>query len=83
MFCYSDHNYIHAQVYFILIYFISNTQSSCLYKFYSVMRIMQRRLSPLSMYSKALLISSKGTSWVINFSSSSSCHIWNNKEEKE
>lgn len=52
-------------------------------KFYSDMRIIQRRPSPLSMYSKALLISEKGISWVMNFSSSSSCHIWNNSEEEK
>lgn len=52
-------------------------------KFYSDMRIIQRRPSPLSMYSKALLISEKGISWVMNFSRSSSCHIWNNSEEEK
>ena len=43
--------------------------------FYAPIRIIHLRPAPLSMYSKALLISEKGTSWVMNFSSSSSCHI--------
>jgi hypothetical protein len=43
--------------------------------FYAPIRIIHLRPAPLSMYSRALFISEKGTSWVMNFSSSSSCHI--------
>jgi hypothetical protein len=39
---------------------------------YSPILMMQRRLSPLAIRSNAVLISEKGTLWVMNFSSSSS-----------
>lgn len=40
---------------------------------YHSIRMMHRRPSPFSIRSKALLISANGTSWVMNFSNSSSC----------